>query len=205
MEACLVEQSKRKVEANKRVATTGRIFLTAEQAKSSRGEVVEPIVSWHSFRCHWATHFPKLKVRAKGEGTCANCYLLKLKLARFAKQKAQLLDTLDDNEIDGVTPEDLAEAMEGYDEVIKECKKHVEIHTAQREQFNDLKEEALRNFLQDLPLHLSTLLLVINMGQNVSSPHLGGEQWGNFYYMSPITRHIFGVAFPAEQFMNTYI
>lgn len=69
-------------------------FLTAEQAESSGGEVVEPIVSWRLFRRHWAAHFPKLKVRAKGEDTCADCYLLKLKLARFAKQKVQLLDTL---------------------------------------------------------------------------------------------------------------
>ena len=103
------------------MATTGRIFLTAEQAESSGGEVVKPIVLWRSFHCHWVAHFPKLKVRAKGRDTCADCYLLKLKLARFAKQKAQLLDTLDDGKIDGVTPEDLAEAMEGYDEVISEC------------------------------------------------------------------------------------
>ena len=34
---------------------------------------------------------------------------------------------------------------------------------------------------------------------------LGGEQWGDFYYMLPLTHLIFGVACPAEQFMNTYI
>ena len=102
-----------------------------------------------------------------------------------------MLDTLDDNEIDGVTPEDLVEAMEGCDEVIKECKKHVEMHTAQHEQFNDPKEEALSKFLQGLPLHLSTSLLVIDMGQNVSSLHNGGKQWGDFYYMLPITHNIF--------------
>ena len=43
------------------------------------------------------------------------------------------------------------------------------------------------------------------MGQNVSSPHIGGKQQGDFYDMSPLTRLIFGVACPAEQFMNTYI
>ena len=43
-------------------------------------EIVQPIVSWRSFRRCWTKQFPKLKVRAKGEDTCADCYHLKLKL-----------------------------------------------------------------------------------------------------------------------------
>lgn len=168
-------------------------------------EIVQPIVSWRSFRRCWTKQFPKLKVRAKGEDTCADCYHLKLKLERIAREKAQLLEPLDDEEIDGITPEDLAEMIEGYDEVIQECKKHFKMHTAQREEFNRLKEEAKRDLLQGLPLHLRTLLLVIDMGQNAATPYLGGDQFGDFYYMTPITHLIFGIASPAEEFMNTYI
>ena len=63
--------------------------LTEEQASSQvEGEVVEPIVSWRSFQRYWAKHFQELKVRAKGEDTCADCYLLALKLGRIAKKKA---------------------------------------------------------------------------------------------------------------------
>ena len=79
-------------------------------------------VSWRSFLRCWAKHFPKLKVRAKGEDTCADCYLLKLKLLRLAKQKAELLSSLDNDEADGITPEDLAEMIEGYNETMEECK-----------------------------------------------------------------------------------
>ena len=73
---------------------------------------------------------------------CTNCYLLKVKLARFVKQKAELLANLDDEDIDGVTPDDLAEAIEGYNELINECKKHAKMHETQRKEFNKLKEEA---------------------------------------------------------------
>ena len=181
-------------------------FLTEEEADSHEdGEVVQPIVSWRSFLRCWNTHFPKLKVRAKGEDTCANCYMLKLKLVRIAREKAALLEPLDDDEIDGITPEDLAEMIEGYEETIRECKKHFQMHVAQREEFNRLKEESKSDFLQQLPLHLRTMLLVIDMGQNAATPYLGGDQFGDFYYMTPLTHLIFGVACPAEEFMNTYI
>ena len=59
--------------------------------------------------------------------------------------------------------------------------------------------------LDGLPLELFTEFLVINMGQNAATPYLGGDQFGNFYYMSPLTRLIFGVACPAKYFINTYI
>lgn len=169
------------------------------------GDVVQPIVSWRSFRRCWARKFPKLKVRAKGEDTCADCYMLKLRLDRIAKEKADLLDQLDDDEIDGITPEDLAEQIEGYDEVILECKKHFEMHVAQREEFNSLKVQSKSDLAQGLPLHLMTMLLVIDMGQNAATPYLGGDQFGDFYYMTPLTHLIFGVACPAEEHMNTYI
>ena len=60
---------------------------------------------------------------------CADCYHLKLKLERIAREKAELLEPLDNDEIGGITPEDLAEMIEGYDEVIQDCKKHFTMHT----------------------------------------------------------------------------
>ena len=47
-----------------------------------------------SFRRIWENKFPKLKVVAKGEDACADCYFLKLKLDRIAREKDQLLDGL---------------------------------------------------------------------------------------------------------------
>ena len=67
-----------------------------------------------SFRRIWENKFPKLKVVAKGEDACADCYLLKLKLDRIAREKDQLLDGLADDELAEITPEMLAEEIEGY-------------------------------------------------------------------------------------------
>ena len=82
------------------------------------------------------------------------------------------MDQLDDDEINRITPEDSAKQIEGYDEVILECKRHSKMHVAQREEFNSLKAQSKSDLLTGLPLHLMTMLLVINMGQNVATPYL---------------------------------
>ena len=125
-------------------------YLTpSEAANHEGGAVVRPIVSWRSFRRCWIKKFPKLRVRSKGEDTCPDCYLLKLKLDRIAREKAELLSGLDPEEIDGITPEDLAEQIEGYDEIIRECRKHFDMHVAQREMYKDLKQELKATYLID--------------------------------------------------------
>ena len=133
-------------------------YRTQEEAVLGRGEVAKRVVSRRSFLRCWAENFPKLKVRAKGEDTCTDCYLLNQKLARIARQKAELLEQLDDGELDGITPEDLNAEIEGYQEVIDECKKHVDMHTAQRAEYNrflQLSKEALE---QQLPADLFTMM-----------------------------------------------
>ena len=77
------------------------------------------------------------------------------------------------------------------------------MHTAQREYFNHYKEES--KLTLKLALHLRTMLLVIDMGQNLSTPYLGGNQFGDFYYMTPLNHFLLGVACPAEEKMNAYI
>ena len=42
--------------------------------------------------------------------------LTQIETGRISKKKAELLESLDEDEINGVTPEDLAEMIEGYDE-----------------------------------------------------------------------------------------
>ena len=64
------------------------------------------------------------------------------KLDRIAREKAQLLDGLANDELAEITPEMLSEEIEEYNKKIRECKKHIEMHVAQREEINDLKEEA---------------------------------------------------------------
>ena len=184
-------------------------FRTQEEANDhENGRVVRPVVSWRSFGRYWQKNFPKLRVRAKGEDTCTDCYLLHQRLIRLGKKKDEMMSRLNAEElaeIDGVEPEVLAEAIDGYEETIQECKKHVKMHEAQRKQYNRYRDESKHDLFMDLPLHLLTLLLVIDMAQNGATPYLAGDQMGDFYYMSPLTHYIFGVADPASEKMNAYI
>ncbi len=43
------------------------------------------------------------------------------------------------------------------------------------------------------------------MGQNVSLPHLGLEQFGRLYYLSPLTNYLSGFAGSADEFMDVFI
>ena len=56
--------------------------------------------------------------------------MLKLKLGRIAREKISLLEPLNDDEIDTITLERLAEMIERYKETIRECKKHFQMHVA---------------------------------------------------------------------------
>ena len=35
-----------------------------------------PVCTWETFRVHWKTHFPKLKIRKKGFDTCGDYHKL---------------------------------------------------------------------------------------------------------------------------------
>ena len=64
-------------------------------------------------------------------------------------------------------------------------KKHVLMHTAQREELNRLAQLSKLSLQQRLPNKLATILLIIDMAQNAATPFLSGDQMGDFYYMSP--------------------
>ena len=88
-------------------------------------------------------------------------YIFNPKVNRITREKAQLLDGLADDELAEITPEMLAEEIEGYNETICECKKHIEMQVAQREEINNLKEE-VKNDLH-VSFDLKTMLFFIEM------------------------------------------
>ena len=87
--------------------------------------------------------------------------------------------TVHDGKLDGITSEELHAEIDDYDEVINECKKHVLMHTAQREEFNRLVQVSKLSLQQGLPMELVTVLLVIDMAQSAATPCLSGDQMGN--------------------------
>ena len=102
-----------------------------------------------------------------------------------------------------ITPEMLVEEMEGHNETLLEFKKHIEMHIARQEDTNDLKEKAKK--YAHVKFDLKTMLFFIDTGKNVFTPYLGGDQFGNFHFMTPVNNYLGGVASPSAAKMNTYI
>ena len=178
----------------------------AEADQHEGGKVAKPIMSWRSFLRYWKAHFPKLRIRKSGEDTCTDCYKLRLRLSILTRKRDEALRALEDDDmLDSITPDELLKEIDGYDELIAECRKHVEMHQAQREDYNKLRDIAKEDFKNDVPFDLRTEFLVIDMSQNGALPMLRGDQMGDFYYMSPLIQLIFGVACPATNHMNVYI
>lgn len=175
-------------------------------ANENGGQVAKPIVSWRSFLRYWKKAFPKLQVRAKGEDTCTDCHVYKLRLQHLMKKKKFAEEAIaEGGDDDGTTPDELADIVAGMDKLIAEMRKHVDMHIAQREEYNRYQAIAKDDIENEVLTELLTKFLVIDMAQNGALPTLRGDQPGDFYYISPLTQLIFGVCSPAEQKMNTFI
>ena len=165
-----------------------------------------PIVSWTSFLRFWHANFPKLKVRRSGEDTCSDCWKLRCRLEHLHRQKAAAqCETVEAGDDVGISPDELTDTLTELDDLIKECRKHVDMHTAQRERYNkffEMAEQCIRAGTSDDEF---IKFIVIDMAQNAATPILGSDQPGNFYYMSPLTHLIFGICKPARNMLNAYI
>lgn len=181
-------------------------YKTQAEADANGGEVAQPIISWRSFNRMWTKEFPELHVAQRGEDTCTDCHLLRLKLQTLTKKQEQVLRDINEGGADdGTSPEKLSEIVTELQEAIDEVKKHCKMHEAQREMYNKymkIAEEDLNNLVA---IDKKTLFLVIDMSQNGSTPCLACDQMGDFYYMSPLSHYIFGVCEAARKKMNCYI
>ena len=80
----------------------------------------------------------------------------------FFKFETNLKRTKCKEQLAEITPEMLAEEIDGYNETILECKKHIGMHVVQREKISDLKEEA-KNDLH-VSFELKMMLFFIDTG-----------------------------------------
>jgi hypothetical protein len=181
-------------------------YKTQEEADANDGEVAKPIMSWRSFNRMWDKEFSQVHVAQRGEDTCTDCHMLRIKLQALDKKKTKAEEDLaNGGSDDGTTPEQLEEIIADIKVYTEECEKHLKMHQAQRELYNKLKAIAEADVENLVAIDLMTLFLVIDMSQNGSTPCLAGDQMGDFYYMSPLSHYIFGICEPARKFMNNYI
>ena len=79
------------------------------------------------------------------------------------------------------------------------------MHASQRALAKMYIEIAVRDEENGVMLSLQTVVLTMDMSQNGQVPHLGADQCGKFYYMSPKNQFIFGVVDNGTKKMNVYI
>ena len=181
-------------------------YKTQAEADANGGEVAQPIISYRSFMRMWKKDFPDLHVAQRGEDTCTDCHLLRLRLQNLQKKREQAERDIDEGGADdGTSPEELEEIVAELEAYMADAKKHCTMHGAQRELYNKYMKIAEDDLLNLVPLDLQTLFLVIDMSQNGSTPCLSCDQMGDFYYMSPLSHYIFGICEAAKQKMNCYI
>jgi len=181
----------------------------------ARGVIpAKPVVSWPAYFAYWKKEFPKLKVMKAGEDTCTDCANIMNSLNHLRTKKARLFEELQiekDDEGEPFSPMahpneievSILETIDELESKVADAKIHVNMHIAQREEYNRLVTEA--KMTRNKALHERTISLTIDMGQNGQIPTLRGDQVGDFYYMSPLIQYIFGIHDAASNIMNTYI
>ena len=58
-------------------------------------KVAQPVVTWPTFRKLWLREFPNLKVRARGEDTCTDCYKIRNRMRLLLNKKMAAEKKLD--------------------------------------------------------------------------------------------------------------
>ncbi|EJK60747.1 hypothetical protein THAOC_18847, partial [Thalassiosira oceanica] len=92
-----------------------------------------------------------------------------------------------DTEPDPPSPEELAKLIKEINAEVKKAELHVAMHEAQRKQAKDFIALAVEQEKNNVPYEDRTHVRTLDMSQNAQIPHLGADQEGDFYYMSPKT------------------
>ena len=65
--------------------------------------------------------------------------------------------------------------------------------------------EAINDEVNRKPMHERKVVFTTDMGQNVSLPHLGSEQFGKAYYTSPLTQYLSGFCSNVDENMDVFV
>ena len=154
------------------------------------------VCSWPTFIRIWRNHLPHLKIRSPSLDTCTTCDVM-TKSLRYNFETVIEDERNNEGESDETTmvcpvtkkPSILKnpDLESSREEIILEAAKHVKAARAQRALASQKMEKA------ETSEDRKVITLVIDYCQNLSVPHLGGEQPGDTYYYSPIWLYCLGI------------
>ena len=163
-----------------------------------------PVVSFRSFKRFWDTNFAQLKVRPRGEDTCDKCFVIATNIVTNQKKRKRLEEEIDEEE--GCINEAAFEELVHYEEIqLGEAHEHIRQYQAQKRVADEHVIEAIDDDVNCKAMHERKVVFTTDMGQNVSLPHLGSEQFGQAYYMSPLTQYLSGFCSNVDEKMDVFI
>ena len=103
------------------------------------------------------------------------------------------------------TVTNLEETIAEIEKLLDDAKLHVKMHEAQRKLSNEYIAQAKEEVSNGVAHSERTMVFTMDMAQNAHLPWLGSEQCGDFYYYSPLTQFIHGIASNGCDFTNCYL
>ena len=85
------------------------------------------------------------------------------------------------------------------------AEEHVRMHSKQREEANMYINMAAQDYLDKKLMIEAINTLTMDIGQNENISSLGGDQCGDFLYMSPLIELICGIVDNAGYFMDVFM
>ena len=173
------------------------------------GSIQQEICSWRQFHRIWMNSMPHIKTRPPALDTCVACNVFRnisnyrISVNESSSTNSDKLLCPETNEPSYLNvPADEQEVAR--ENLILSAAKHVKAAQSQKS-LAQKKIEAAKIAFEQMPNDSNVVTLVVDYCQNLDLRHLGGEQPGDTYYLSPIWLYCLGIVNVAEGRLYAYI
>ena len=168
---------------------------------------------------YWRKKIQNMKIRPQGEVMYAKCMGILMKATSITSQyESSSLSAKDrgSNIIDsslftdfsnkhGVDEELFGALVQDHEVIVEEARVHIAEYTAMRELADEYIDHSKEDLENDVPLEHSVVTRTMDMAQNAELPHLGSEQVGKAYYLSPWIQYIHGISNNVKENVNIFV
>ena len=156
-----------------------------------------------------------MKIRPQGEDTCEKCMGIVQQAASIYRQYESSSATAKGNDApalnrdapaikfspfsefdnkDELDEEVFIALVYNHEEIVEKVCVRISEYTAMRELADEYIKVGKEDLKNGVPLRDRVVTRTMDMAQNAEIPHLGSEQLGKAYYLSPLNQYIHGIA-----------
>jgi len=173
------------------------------------GSLQQDICSWRQFHRLWMETLPHIKIRPPALDTCVACNIFR-NISKYRISSNEVPHTLTGSLVCPETNEPsyleipIDEQEVARENLVLGAAKHVKAARSQKALAqNKIEKAKSENELLSTDRNVTTL--IVDYCQNLDLPHLGGEQPGDTYYLSPIWLYCLGIVNAAEGKLYAYM